>query len=239
MENAPEPEPQPEPEPEPERIEETAQMVSLSTDPAEELIEEVPALPPSVETASPSRSARSRRGLVALLLFLVALPLMTYLVFVRSAPDPPPVAARHDPPGKVIAPPPSRTQPPRPVDVPRTPPRTQSPVREQAPPSSLEVTESGIGLRLVGTRLERTGERFLPGQRVTFATRVLGGAAGDHISHVWLRDGKVEQSIRLRLGGASWRTYSTKTVWRPGAWAVEARDEQGRVLARADLSVAP
>jgi DUF2914 family protein len=56
---------------------------------------------------------------------------------------------------------------------------------------------------------------------------------------VWLRDGKVEQSIRLRVGGASWHTYSTKTLGRPGAWAVEARDEQGRALARADFTVAP
>ena len=101
------------------------------------------------------------------------------------------------------------------------------------------MAESGVGLRLDGTRLQGAGDRFRSGQRVTFATRVLGGRAGDSISHVWLRDGKVEQSIRLPLGGASWRTHSTKTLGRPGAWAVEARDEQGRVLARADLTVVP
>jgi hypothetical protein len=218
----------------------TVQTVPLSLDPAEELIEEVPALPLPVEAVSPSRPARSRRWLVASLFLPVLLPLMAYLLFSRSTPHAPPVAARHEPaPREAIAPPPSLPRSPQAAEAPRTPPRTQTPLREQTAPSDLEVAESGVGLRLVGARLEGEGDHFRSGQRVTFATRVLGGAAGESIRHVWLRDGKVEQSIRLRLGGASWRTYSTKTLGRPGAWAVEARDEQGRVLARADLTVAP
>jgi Helix-turn-helix domain/Protein of unknown function (DUF2914) len=233
---APEKEPEPvavEQETAPEVMEEpTAQTVTLPTDPAEELIEGPPALPLLVEAVSPSLPARSRRWLMASLLLLVLLPLMAYLF--------PPVATRHAPvPQEAVAPPPSRPPPPQAAEAPRTPPRTPTPTREQTAPSSLEVAESGVGLRLVGTRLEGEGDRFRSGQRVTFATRVLGGGTGESIRHVWLRDGKVEQSIRLRLGGASWRTYSTKTLGRPGAWAVEARDEQGRVLARADLTVAP
>jgi hypothetical protein len=169
---------------------------------------------------------------------LVLLPFMGYFVL-RSTPDAPPVAARHEAvAGDVIAPPSSRPPPPRAAQAPGTAPRTPTLVRELAA-SSLKVVESGLGLRIVGTRLEGEGDHFRPGQRATFATRVLGGGAGESIQHVWLRDGKVEQSIHLRLGGASWRTHSTKTLWRPGAWAVEARDGQGRVLARADLTVAP
>lgn len=218
----------------------TVQTVPLPTDPGERLIEEVPALPLPVEAVSPSRHARSRWWPAASLLLLVLAPLLAYLVFLRSTPDPPSVAARHETAPRVaIVPPPSLPPPPQTAEAPRTPPRVQMPVREQAAPSSLRVAESGVGLRLVGTRLEGEGDRFRPGQRVTFATRVLGGEAGERIRHVWLRDGRVEQSIDLRLGGASWRTHSTKTLGRPGAWAVEARDQQGRVLARADLTVAP
>ena len=204
-----------------------------------------PALP--AETASPSRPARSRQWLVATLLLLVSLPVLAYFVLSRSTPGPTPLSARNEAvPGKALAPPPSPAPPPRAVEAPRTAPRAPSPKREQATPSpvqagssSLEVVESGVGLKLVGARLEGEGDRFRSGQRVTFATRVLGGGTGESIQHVWLRDGKVEQSIRLRLGGASWRTWSTKTLGRPGAWTVEARDEAGRVLARADLEVAP
>jgi len=54
-----------------------------------------------------------------------------------------------------------------------------------------------------------------------------------------MRDGKVEQSIPLRVGGPDWRTHSTKTLGRPGEWAVEARDESGRVLARASFTCTP
>jgi hypothetical protein len=221
-------------EPEPELVE------PPPTDPAEERLEEMAAPPLPLEAVSSFRPARSRRWRVSSLLLLVLLPLMAYLAFLRSTRDPPSVAVRHEPvPEKAIAPPPSRPSPPQAAEAPRIPPLTPTPVREQAAPSSLEVAESGVGLRLVGARLEGEGNRFRSGQRVLFATRVLGGEAGERIRHVWMRDGKVEQSIGLRLGGASWRTYSTKTLWRPGAWAVEARDEQGRVLARADLTVAP
>ncbi|HET6373618.1 MAG TPA: DUF2914 domain-containing protein, partial [Candidatus Polarisedimenticolia bacterium] len=217
------------------------EVMEERTDPADGHLEKAPAPPPlPVEDVSPSRPGRSQWWLVASLGLLVLLPLMAYLLFIKSMPGAPPVAARHEPvPEKAIPLPPSLPPAPQAAEAPRTPPRTQTPVREQTAPSSLEVAESGVGLRLVGTRLEGDGDRFRSGQRVTFATRVLGGGAGESIRHVWLRDGKVEQSIPLRLGGASWRTYSTKTLGRPGAWSVEARDEQGRVLARADLTVVP
>ena len=206
-------------EPEPAAAEPEA--VAVETEPVV-VEQEAPALPLPVDGVSPSRPARSRRWLVAALLAPVLLPLVAYVVFMRSTPDPPPVAAGHEPaPRETVAPP------------------AQPPVREPANPSPLRIAESAVGLRLVGTRLEGEGDRFHAGQRVTFATRVLGGGAGESIRHVWLRDGKVEQSIRLRLGGASWRTWSTKTLGRPGSWAVEARDDQGRLLVRADLTVVP
>jgi cytoskeleton protein RodZ len=218
----------------------SVRTVPLPTDPAGEFIEKAPAPPLPMEAVSPSRPAPSRRWLVSSLLLITLLPLMAYLVLSRSRPDAPHVAAGHEVlPRDTIAPPPSQPPPSQAAEHPRLLPRAQTPVREPTTPSSLRIAESGIGLRLVGTRLEGEGDRFQSGQRVTFATRVLGGGEGESIRHVWLRDGKVEQSIRLRLGGASWRTYSTKTLGRPGAWAVEARDEQGRVLARADLNVVP
>jgi len=102
-------------------------------------------------------------------------------------------------------------------------------------------TEPGPIETADGRRLGTHGGiiRYTVGQRVSFVTRVSGGNPGERIRHVWMRDGKVEQSIRLRLGASSYRTYSTKTLGRPGAWAVEARDEQGNVLARADFTCTP
>jgi hypothetical protein len=147
------------------------------------------------------------------------------------------------------------TATPRPVETATPPPPAPAPVREPTPapqpsrarprqtapavtPSSLTVTEFGLGDRLETAGAAGEGATFPRGARVVFATRVVGGRAGERIRHVWLRDGRIEQSIRLRLGGTSWRTHSTKTLGRGGAWAVEARDAGGRVLQRMEFRVA-
>ncbi|PYT07553.1 MAG: hypothetical protein DMF49_07830 [Acidobacteria bacterium] len=96
----------------------------------------------------------------------------------------------------------------------------------------LTVPEFGLGRRIVNRRLEGQDERFDVGVVVLFSTRVLGGKRGKHIRHVWLHEGRAVQSIALQLRGPDWRTYSRKTIRDVGQWAVEARDEQGRVLAR-------
>ena len=88
-------------------------------------------------------------------------------------------------------------------------------------------------------RLEGAGDAFPAGSRVAFASRVLGGHAGEVIRHAWLFDGRLQQSIPLRLGGPDWRTHSAKLILHPGAWAVEARDDAGHVLARSEFSCRP
>ena len=205
LEPEPEPELQPEPEPQPE----------LEPEPQ-----------PRAEAEPRPESAprtTSKRWFYAAGVVVVAIGVV---VFLQSGPDPspphvesrpepePPVESRPEP-APPLLPAPAAPSPPSPAQPPPDSPTTGE-------PSRLRVTEAGIGDR----------DRFAPGERVRFTTRVVGGRAGEDVSHVWMRDGKVEQTIRLRLGGSSWRTYSTKTVGRPGAWVVEARDDEGRVLAR-------
>jgi hypothetical protein len=103
----------------------------------------------------------------------------------------------------------------------------------------LTVTERGVGRRIVNSRLEGESDRFDQGARVCFFTRVAGGKRGDVVRHAWLYEGRLEQTITLRLGGADWRTNSNKTLGRPGAWAVEARDAKGTVLARVEFHCGP
>jgi hypothetical protein len=104
---------------------------------------------------------------------------------------------------------------------------------------ALDVPEFGVGRRVVNRRLEGEGERFEEGSAVSFLTRVVGGANGEGIRHVWLRGGREVQTIELRLGGPHWRTHSRKTLHGLGPWAVEARDADGRVLARASFTCVP
>jgi len=129
------------------------------------------------------------------------------------------------------------TAPPKPAN----PPAPALPIREEqaAPRGALTVTESGVGRRIVNHRLADLDDEFSRGDAVWFSTRVMGGRPGQRIRHVWMRDGRVEQSIPLQIGGADWRTHSRKTIWYTGSWTVEARDEQGRVLATGSFTSAP
>jgi cytoskeletal protein RodZ len=134
---------------------------------------------------------------------------------VETSPEPPPAAA-------VV--PPAR--------------RTERSAASAAPASSLAVAESGVGIAVVDRRLVGEAARFAPGAQVYFWTRVEGGRAGERLRHVWFHDGRELASIPLQIGGSHWRTQSRQTLWNPGSWAVEARDDAGRVLARAEFSCA-
>ena len=129
--------------------------------------------------------------------------------------------------------------PPPVVPERKTPPPVKAPAVREAPAGSLTVPEFGVGRGIVNLRLEGESDRFAEGARVCFSTRVAGGQRGEVIRHVWLYEGRVQQAITLRLGGPGWRTHSNKTLGHAGAWAVEARDDKGLVLARVEFSCEP
>jgi transcriptional regulator with XRE-family HTH domain len=141
---------------------------------------------------------------------------------VQPKPEPPPPAS---PPPTIVEPPKAAAAKPA--------------VVQETPAGSLTVTESGVGLRIVNSRLEGERTEFVAGQVACFQTRVLGGTRGDSIRHVWIYDGRAQQSITLRLGGPDWRTHTNKTLYKTGPWSVEARDRYGRVLASASFACVP
>lgn len=108
---------------------------------------------------------------------------------------------------------------------------TGSPV---SAPSSLRIPDSGVGSRVVERRLEDPRTAFSPGEKVHFWARVLGGAPGDVVRHVWIHEGQVVSEIAIDLGGPHWRTYTWQTMRDDcgGRWVVEAREAGGGVLAR-------
>jgi cytoskeletal protein RodZ len=103
--------------------------------------------------------------------------------------------------------------------------------------SSLGILDHGVGTGIENRQLVGRSDRFSEGTEVSFWTHVQGGSRGDRIHHVWLQQGVERWRIGLTVGGARWRTYSSKML-HPGSagdWAVEARDDAGRVLARRDF----
>lgn len=104
--------------------------------------------------------------------------------------------------------------------------------------SPLSIDDYGVGTDVIDRQLKGKGDRFEEGSKVVFFTRVIGGADGDRIRHVWLFEKEEIVSIGLTLGGSHWRTFSRKTLppGSTGPWAVEARDSEDRVLARAEFT---
>jgi cytoskeletal protein RodZ len=105
--------------------------------------------------------------------------------------------------------------------------------------SGLRISDYGVGTSVANRKLVGRSERFTEGTEAWFWTRVEGGKGGEAIEHVWLRNGVEVLRMPLRIGGAGWRTYSAKTLRAPGDWAVEARDDSGRVLARGEFVCVP
>ena len=128
---------------------------------------------------------------------------------------------------------------PAPVVTKKAPLTREAAVLQADPAGPITIGEYGVGRKLENRRLTNEESRFRSGEAALFSTRVTGGRPGGVIRHVWLHQGRVQQTITLKLGGADWRTHSRKTLYLTGAWAVEARDEQGSVLARVELLCEP
>jgi hypothetical protein len=191
---------------------------------------------------------RRRRVIVAAVVGLVLLAIASWAIVTSLIPDEtvvrgpaatvsddsppaspgPSVGPREDDAAADVAPP-----------VPAPEPAGRSTPETTADPAGMAVSEFGVGRRIVNRRLENRGESFEEGSVVWFQTRVVGGVRGENIRHVWLRDGQAVQTVDLELGGSHWRTHSRKTLWGTGQWAVEARDREGRILARSEFVCVP
>jgi len=219
--------------------------------PSEESLHTHPPEGESENSPTMAVAARGMRPAVAALVFLglFGVAAIVYFTFTRrvieatadadrvsALPGPGPAAASSVSAGAVpeIARPPIKTQP-RAI---RPPPSTVL-AASPATPSRMSIPDSGVGRHVAQRRLLEPAGSFPDGSVVWFSTRVIGGEPGERIHHVWIRDGRTVQSIALRIGGRDWHTHSRKTVYGSGQWAVEARDDSGRVLARAEFMCVP
>jgi len=112
---------------------------------------------------------------------------------------------------------------------------------EPPDPGTLAIVDYGVGTGVEDRQLVGAADRFAEGTQVSFWTRVENGTRGEAIDHVWSREGVEAARISLTLGGSPWRTHSAKTLWQgsAGNWTVEARDENGQVLARREFTCTP
>jgi transcriptional regulator with XRE-family HTH domain len=141
--------------------------------------------------------------------------------------------------GAVPLPPPAVERPPAAVEKPQV--AVEKPKAADAAAPHLLVTGSGVGTDVVDQQLVGRSDMFAVGTRVAFWTHVTGGRPGETIRHVWTHHGRTEGAVDLRVGSASWRTQSRRVLagGAEGDWIVEARDPEGRVLARHEFRCVP
>jgi transcriptional regulator with XRE-family HTH domain len=111
------------------------------------------------------------------------------------------------------------------------------PPARAAPAREISVTDSAVGTQIVNHRLVDRADRFSEGEQVAFWTRVLAAKPGEVIHHYWLHEGRPVMRTDLPIRATHWRTFSRYTLpdGSSGSWVVEARDGEGRVLARAEF----
>jgi len=100
--------------------------------------------------------------------------------------------------------------------------------------SRLRVAEVAFGRGVNNRLLEGPGEVFQENERVYCYSRILGGANGQTVQHIWIFRDREVQTIDLTVKSDDWRTWSYKTLFPglAGDWAVEIRDSEGRPLGR-------
>jgi transcriptional regulator with XRE-family HTH domain len=105
----------------------------------------------------------------------------------------------------------------------------------------ITIPDFGVGSGIANRQLVGQSDTFREGATVWFWTRVVGASPGDIIRHVWRREGVEAGVIELKIGGAHWRTQSRRILRQgsSGRWSVEARDAQGRLLARSEFNCLP
>jgi hypothetical protein len=130
---------------------------------------------------------------------------------------------------------------PKPTVVPK--PREEPVSASTSAPVSVLKAQLCSGLDRSGTPDWQctTASGEVPPGRYLFYTRLLA-KAGTTVEHRWLRDGRVHQSVRLRVTpnpGNGYRTFSGTTIGpdRAGEWKIELRAADGTLLEQASFRV--
>ena len=97
----------------------------------------------------------------------------------------------------------------------------------------MSVQDSAVGTYVADRKPFGTATRFSSevGRLVAF-TRIMGGEANSRVTHNWYYGEQLMAQVELRIGGDSWRTWSSKNIvtdW-VGEWRVEVIAEDGTWL---------
>jgi hypothetical protein len=99
----------------------------------------------------------------------------------------------------------------------------------------LKVTEAKLGKGVQDREITEEASAFALNEKAYLWLRVTGGPS-DPIQVTW-KTGDHTDTVPLKIGSASWRTWSSKTLWMAGDWTVTVTDAGGQVLQEVNFTV--
>lgn len=148
---------------------------------------------------------------------------------VVEAPTPPPLASGDDlsallpvePPLPPGAKPPERTPAPEPEPL-----ATKVPAGAKPLTFDRVVLASGVDDR----QPTGAGTTFRDGTEVYCFMSVTNPGPKRALRHVWYFGDQKKSSVGVKVGGPTWRTWTSRPVYGVGSWRVDVVDEEGAVL---------
>jgi hypothetical protein len=99
----------------------------------------------------------------------------------------------------------------------------------------LKVVEAKLGKGVQDRQITEEASSFAVNEKAYLWLRVSGGPA-DPIQVTW-KAGEHTDTVPLNVGGPTWRTWSSKTLWMAGDWTVTVTDAGGQVLQEVAFTV--
>jgi hypothetical protein len=100
---------------------------------------------------------------------------------------------------------------------------------------SVTVADAKLGKGIQDREITEEATAFAVNDKGYLWLRVTGGPS-DPVQVTW-KSGDHTDTVSLKVGAATWRTWSSKTLWKAGDWTVTVTDAGGNVLKEIAFSV--
>jgi hypothetical protein len=94
--------------------------------------------------------------------------------------------------------------------------------------ASLTVADAKLGKGVQDRQISEEATAFAVNEKAYVWLRLTGGPS-EPIQITW-KSGDHTDTVPLKVGAATWRTWSSKTLWKAGDWTVTVSDANGQVL---------
>jgi hypothetical protein len=99
----------------------------------------------------------------------------------------------------------------------------------------LQVADAKLGKGVQDRNITEEATTFAVNDKVYLWLKLTGGGS-DPVKVSW-KVGDSVDTVTLKVGGSSWRTWSSKTAWKAGDWTVTITDASDQVLKELKFTV--